>query len=270
MKNDLAKSDAFAREILAQLETPACSTAWAQFLDHYSPLIMLVVRKYESQPDRVNDCYLYVCEKLCDNRFRRLRKFDPYGPATFRSWLNVVVANLCIDWKRHRDGRRRPFKSIRELPRLERAVFRYRFRQELNFQACFEMLKPEFPGLTEPRFASAVQRVSTALTPRQHFLLSTQRRESVSLQDSDAGSNIREPADPHPGPEQVSERLQQSVRLKHGLAHLPAQQRLLLKLRYEQELTLKEIARLMRLGDPFRAQRAIKAALKQLHQHIQS
>jgi DNA-directed RNA polymerase specialized sigma24 family protein len=53
-------------------------------------------------------------------------------------------------------------------------------------------------------------------------------------------------------------------RLERALRGLQPQQRLLLKLRYQQELTLREIARLARLGDPFKARREIQKALKAL------
>ena len=53
------------------------------------------------------------------------------------------------------------------------------------------------------------------------------------------------------------------------LDRLPAQQRLLLLLRYEQGLTLRKIAELLNLGDPFRARREIEAALDALARTLQ-
>jgi DNA-directed RNA polymerase specialized sigma24 family protein len=48
------------------------------------------------------------------------------------------------------------------------------------------------------------------------------------------------------------------------MARLPPGQRLLLQLRYEQELTLAEVARLAGLPDLNRANRQIQAALAEL------
>jgi len=56
--------------------------------------------------------------------------------------------------------------------------------------------------------------------------------------------------------------------LRQALARLTPHQRLLIKLRYQQDLSLKEVARLTRLGDPFRARRHIQAALDQLAMHF--
>jgi RNA polymerase sigma factor (sigma-70 family) len=73
--------------------------------------------------------------------------------------------------------------------------------------------------------------------------------DSMQLEDASAG------------PEEVAQDEQQQERLAAALAQLPPPQRLLLRLRYEQDLTLAEVARLTGLHDPFRANRQIQAAL---------
>ena len=57
---------------------------------------------------------------------------------------------------------------------------------------------------------------------------------------------------------------QEQRQLMDAMARLPAEQRLLLRLRYEQNLTLAEVARLTRQPDPFRTNRQIQSALKAL------
>lgn len=225
---------------------------------------MRVAAQYESDRDRINECYLFVCEKLSDNGFRRLLQYQPGSTARFRTWLNVVIANLCIDWGRAQRGRPRPFTSIGALPGLEQAVFRCRFQQGLNFNACLAALQPDFPDLDESRLHRAVQRVSAALTPRQHFLLSVNRGGTVSLDDSETQMAIGQVPDQQVGPEAHAASIEARERLQLALGKLGARHRLLLELRYEQELSLKEIARLLRLGDPFRARREVQSALAEL------
>ena len=67
-----------------------------------------------------------------------------------------------------------------------------------------------------------------------------------------------------PGPEEQAEATQQRRQLRDALAKLTPEQRLLLRLRYEQGLTLAEVARLTRQPDPFRANRQVQAALEAL------
>jgi DNA-directed RNA polymerase specialized sigma24 family protein len=71
-------------------------------------------------------------------------------------------------------------------------------------------------------------------------------------------------ATPGPGPDELAAELQEQRQLQDALSKLPAEQRLLLRLRYEQNLTLTEVARLTGQPDPFRANRRIQAALDTL------
>ena len=257
-------------ELLAQLKSRGRNKAWKQFLEVYSPVIMHIAGQYEYERGGLHDCYLFICEKLSDNDFHRLISFEPEGSASFRSWLNVVIANLCIDWRRHKRGRMRPYKSISKLPLFDQAVFKNMFQQQLSLQACFASMQTDFPELTESQLNKAVSRINERLTQRQRWLLSTRHEEMVSLDHADTGDPSLKTAEPGPGPEQSTALIQKQEKLQQALARLSPRQRLLIKLRYQQELSLKEVARLTRLGDPFRARRHIQAALIELARHFES
>lgn len=257
-------------ELIARLRSGDRSEAWQQFLGVYSPVIMHIAGQYEHHHERLSDCYLFVCEKLSDNGFHRLLSFQPEGSATFRSWLNVVIVNLCNDWRRQSQGRVRPFKSIGKLSTFDQMVFKYSFQQRLSLQACLASMQAPFPELNEFRLASAISRLNESLTQKQHWLLSTRLRKTVSLDQDAADGSPLEPIEPGPGPEQSIAQSQAREKLHQALAQLSPHQRLLIKLRYQQELSLKEVARLTQLGDPFRARRHIRAALDALASHLKS
>ena len=268
MSEERANNESSVEELLLRLKSTGASKAWTQFLESYSATISHVASQYVYDRALRNECYLFICGKLSNNGFRRLLSYQPEGAASFRSWLKVVIANLCIDWQRQQHGRVRPFKSITKLPRFDQRVFKHRFEQGLDFQACLNSLQAEFPGLTEPQLADAVSRINEVLTPRQYWLLSTHHSKAVSLDDPALSSSTRQPADPGDSPETVAQASQEQVRLQTALTHLSPQQRLLIKLRYQQELSLKEVARLTRLGDPFRARRHIQTALAELAKQL--
>ena len=67
--------------MLHELNSGASGAAWADFIDRYARLIMRAVRQFEYEHERANDCFLHVCEKLCENRIRRLLKFNTAGRA---------------------------------------------------------------------------------------------------------------------------------------------------------------------------------------------
>lgn len=264
MLKDSPDSELPSARILADLSSHRHCEAWNQFLQRYSPTIMQIARRYEYDQDRVQDCYLFICEKLSNNNFRRLLNYRPEGSASFRSWLSVVVANLCIDWKRHTQGRARPFMAIRKLSRLDQMVFKYRFQQRLGKHACLAMLENSFPGVTEPQVANSVSRINATLSQKQQWMLSIRRANEESL-DAPGGRELSEPG---PNPEQVAARSEQLETLVEALSKLSKHHRLLIRLRFQQELSLKEIARLTRLGDPFRARRHIQAALAELSKYM--
>ena len=249
-----------ALELIAALDSADRESAWQRFLDRYAGHIWHVIRQSTDDPEQCNDCFLHVCENLCAHRYRRLRRYRPEGSASFRSWLGVVVANLCIDWQRSRLGRPRAYSSILRLDPLAQRVFHFRFLKGLDTGSCLAALQGEFPGLDEPRLANAVSRVNTELTPRQHWQLSVMRGRSLP-DEADALSGL--PA-PGPDPEGQASRNEEHARINAALAQLPARQRQLLVMRYQQELSFREIARLARLGDPFRARRQVQAALDAL------
>jgi RNA polymerase sigma factor (sigma-70 family) len=260
-------SDEAVIELLERLSSTRGDAAWNEFLSGYSSVIVHVIRRCGVARDRADDCFLDVCEALSDDGFRRLRSFRPDGPASFRTWLMAVVANLCIDWTRREQGRVRSFRSVSRLPELERQVYRCIFERRMSRTQCFHALLPRFPGLTESGVAEINARLFRLLTPQQRWQLTVRTPSLTPVtcpaepDDDDAAWQL---AQPGPGPDELAEESQQQRRLYQALASLPAEHRLLLRLRYEQNLSLAEVARLTGQPDPFRANRRIRAALDAL------
>lgn len=260
-------SDEAVTALLERLSSGRGDAAWNEFLAGYSPVIVRVIRRCGIANHRVDECLQHVCEALSDAGFRRLRSFRPDGPASFKTWLMAVAANLCIDWNRREQGRIRSFRSVSGLPELDRQVYRCIFEQRMTRTQCFHALLPRFPGLTQSGLAEINARLFQLLTPQQRWALTVRTparapvMRSVSPEDTD---ELRQVTQPGPGPEELAEEAQEQCALQQALASLPAGQRLLLRLRYEQGLSLAEIARLTGQPDPFCANRRVRAALAAL------
>jgi len=249
-------------DILHGLNGADSGAAWACFVDRYSALIMRTVRQFEFEQERADDCFLHVCEKLCDGGFRRLLQFNTEGPAHFSTWLGSVVYNLCVDWHRAEYGRAVLLPAISAMPVFDQAVYRLYFERRMDRESCRRTLAEEFPGLTRAQLAEAIARVHHTLTPRQRWRLSVER---LRPQGGEAVSrDIDELPDRGLEPESEFMREERRLLVQRALAGLSRRQRLLLQMRYEQGLTLKKIAQLMDLADPFRARREIQAALDEL------
>jgi RNA polymerase sigma factor (sigma-70 family) len=261
-------SDADVDALLQRLASGEPTAAWREFLARYSPLLRRIARRYALDRDLESECYEHVCAVLSDDRFRRLLAFRPDGKARFDTWLGAVAVNACVDWRRRADGRPRPPACVSALPELDRAVFHCVYERGMSSQDCLEALLPRFAGLNRQDVAAANGRVYRLFTPRQRWQLGARfvsRHPAVARdgRDESQHSTPRDP-DPDPSPEEQVAAQQDQARLRRALARLPPDERLLVRLRYEQELTLAEVARLTGETDPFRANRRIHSALERL------
>jgi RNA polymerase sigma factor (sigma-70 family) len=254
--------------LLDRLRSPHAHAAWEEFLHGYSPVLYQAAYTYTADPDGAADCYLNICEHLARNGFRRLLKFKLEGSASFTTWLRVVARNLCFDWHRKQTGRRRPFKSLQSLSSLELDVYDCRFERGLSVEETLQRLCPTSPDLDPDRLAEVERRIEHSLNSRQRWILSTRQKPafiaSVVPLTEETVENLWQVADTRLDLESLIACREQSAQLKKCVALLPSDERLLVQLRFEQELSFDEIAHLTGLGDAQRAHRRIGAILKKL------
>jgi RNA polymerase sigma factor (sigma-70 family) len=257
-------------ELLRRLSSERPGAAWSEFLERYSPLVMHVIRRYEAAHGPVMDCFVYVCGALCDDDFRRLRSFRLDGPARFETWLKAVVANLCVDWRRRQRGRLRPVRAVARLPELDQLVYRLIYVRGMPRAECLHVLRARYPDLTERALSEINARLHALLPPRQRWQLSLRPSTPVTVGDGADGEDdsALQLEAPGPGPDGDAEQEQRQRLVRDALANLPNTQRLLLKMRYEQNLTLEQIARLTGQPDPFRVHRQVQAALAALREQL--
>jgi len=252
--------------MLQRLASPAAGEAWKVFLQRYTPLLVSIAQQYHHDEQRLRDCYLFVCEKFCDDHFARLRAYGRVKGVRFSSWLRAVTANLCVDWLRSEFGRQRRFCSIKRLPELEQAVYEHRFEQGLSIASCYAALSARFPDLTEVQLAGVIRQVSRKLTSRQHWLLSMRRQTTASIDEPEVRREASLAFGDSNDPANVALSREEHQRVNSALGQLEPDERLLLKLRYQNDLTLKEVARLAGLEDAFQARYRVQRALSRLLQ----
>ncbi|MGI9166064.1 MAG: RNA polymerase sigma factor [Pyrinomonadaceae bacterium] len=258
------------REILQRLESGNSQEAWAEFLREYSPQIFQVVRHFDPDPDRAADCFQFVCKSLVAKNFHRLRKFKPGGSAKFSTWLRAVVRNLCLDWHRRQFGRRRLFRSISRLPFFDQEVFRLIHERRASAEETLLELASKFPNATPELLAQSRERIEEGLTIKQRLVLDARHAQTTfgsgtPLQDGNDLANI---TDTRPDPEAQAILNERRVKLARALGRMPVRDRLLVRLRFEQELTLEQCARLTDLGNAQRTDRQIKDILARLRREL--
>jgi len=251
-------------ELLEQLGTASAGEAWTAFLNRHTALILGVARQYQHDGQGLHDCYLFVCEKLVDDGFRRLRAWRQQEHILFTSWLRSVVAHLCVDWYRSVQGRHRPFRSIAVLDGPERLVYSCRFESGASLRECHAAVATAYPQLTELDVAAMIRKINQLLSGQQHCSLATRRRRALSLSEAEIRREAERAGEAQVSPEALAESGQQQARLHAALQVLTPRQRLLLKLRYQQGLPLREVARLTGLADLQQARYQIRLALARL------
>ncbi len=264
--DDLQTADLFR-----QLQSRDPREAWARFLELYSPLLFDVARRFEREGEAVADCYLYICEQLSANGFRRLSRFRPDGPARFSTWLCAVARNLCLDWHRHEFGRHRAFESIARLTAFDQEIFRGLFVERLPIDDLFLKLAPRHPGLTIEQVAERGEVVGKTLSSRQRWLLTVRASRGAppapGAADQDEAELLRIPSE-MPNPETWAGLQEERAALLRAMSRLPAGERLLIKLRFARDLTLAEIAQLMGFESPQVADRRIRNVVEKLRQEM--
>lgn len=259
-------------ELLRRLQGAGSQQAWEQFLETYSAVILQVVKLFERDPDHVSDCFLYVCEQLSKQGFRRLRRYHSGGPASFSTWLRAVVRHLCLDWHRREFGRERVYRSVERLSALEQEVFTCRYRRGLSAEEMLPNLQSRFPRLDRPAVEGALERIERVLTPRQRWLLAAESSDTVSLNDGPVAADPISTQVPDPSPNAESEAAlsEQRAQLARALRKLPAPERVLLRLRFAEDLTLEQVGRITGLGDAQTVDRHIRKILSRLQGEMEA
>lgn len=247
-----------------ELRGPNAPAAWEAFLREYSPFLYQVARAYSEDDDEAAECFVNICEQLAKRSFRRLLQFKPDGTASFTTWIRVVCRNLCFDWHRRQTGRRRYLKPLQSMAALDIQVYRSRFEDGLSTEQTLERLRPAFPELCSHEVVEAEERIQRSLTSRQQWILSRRKVPTISLLNDNGEEELATLPDRSIDLERTYCDRERQTHLQANVARLSADEQRLLRLRFENDLSFQQIARVARLGDAQRAHRHLSAILHKL------
>lgn len=89
------------------------SGAWQGFVRRYGGLIVAAVRGIAPTPGDVEDLTQEVFVRLCKDRFRLLRSYDP-ARAALSTWLTIVARSTARDALRRRRADSVPIENVPE------------------------------------------------------------------------------------------------------------------------------------------------------------
>lgn len=235
--------------------------AWELFIDKYSNLIFACLRRLGLDYDEAMERFVYVCEKLSEEDYRRLRGVKYLGQSgELTPWLVQVVRNLAVNFAQLQDGRQRLLKSIDRLGELDQKVFTAYFRQGLPPSEIRERLSAaDNAAVRLVDVLDSLDRIFDSLSAKKLWRLVSnleRRRRPVSLVHEE-GVMEKPVRCREASPEKKLLLRERRRQLRSALAELQPRARQLLRLRYEEGLSVRQAARLLDIGE-----REVKAALR--------
>jgi DNA-directed RNA polymerase specialized sigma24 family protein len=181
---------------------------------------------------------------------RRLRRHDPAkGPLA--AWLGAVVRNVIVDWVRGRAGRRRLFQSIEALGPREQAVFELYYWNDNTLSEIAGILSMrEARQVTLADVFESLETIDGALTERHRrdLLATAVRAKTPASLDAELEKGLDVPATA-PDPEAAMRAAQSAAVLDGALASLPREDAAIVRLKYSQGLTHRDIQRALHLEE---------------------
>jgi RNA polymerase sigma factor for flagellar operon FliA len=204
-------------------------------LELIDQVIRGLARRHRLTPEEVDDLRGAIRLKLVDDDYRVLRAFE--RRCSLRGYLTAVIHRHFLDERNAKWGKWRPSLEARRSGELAVLLEQLLTRDGLSFDEAVEVLRTNH-GVTES--THALHQLSLKFPER------TPRR---FLRDGVLGTI--------PGPESADRDVRSSEQarlaaalsaaLASALSQLPTQDRLILKLRYQDDVPVSRIARLLRL-----------------------
>jgi RNA polymerase sigma factor (sigma-70 family) len=229
--------------------------AWGRFQELYLPVIYSVIRLFADSYDQRMDLFVFVSEKLKEDRMRRVRgyRFRPETPCSFRSYLAVVVRNLGLDFVRASRGRYRPFRQIAGLGETDRLIFEYHLKERRSIVEVGHLLEARHGiRLRSEELRQRCARIESSLSHSQRWrLLSRVWASRRPLPVDPIEGTASEPGglalqSVGKNPEVVLDSKSARVAFGKALAGVEPRKRLALALRYKDGLKMREVAQVMR------------------------
>jgi RNA polymerase sigma factor (sigma-70 family) len=175
----------------------------------------------------------WVRLRIMENDYAMLRKFG--GRASLGTYLTVVIANLFRDFRIRRRGRWRSSAAARRLGPVAERLERLVYAQRMMLREAIETVRGETGDTrSERELATLFARIPVRLPLRPQYA----GEEALAHLPAESGTDA--------GIEAEAERSRREALrlcLERALDALPADDRLLLRLRYWEGLGVAEIAR---------------------------
>jgi RNA polymerase sigma factor (sigma-70 family) len=202
--------------------------------------------------DEAMERFVYIFEKLSEQDFRRLRSVKYAGDeGDLTPWLRQVVKNLCVNWAWSENGRKRLLGFVKEMSEREQRVFQVYFWQGKTPFEIYEILRLEHDKNVEVGDVfDALERINEHLSQKKLWRLISGltkicKKLSLDKTNNETGLSI-EPIDLNQeNPEIELQNKEFSKKINKAFNNLSTREKLIIQFRYEDAMTLTEIAKML-------------------------
>jgi len=182
------------------------------------------------------DKYLFVCEKLSKDNFSVLRKYncDDKRKAKLSTWLTVIVRNLCVDQFRDTYGRKRIPASLLNLDSTERKIFKYYFYNGLGIAEISQLFET-YKSIEE--IENLIEVINKNIVKGKSH--SSKRVNTVEYNDKIVTGELNF--------YEKMESEEYKIILDRLIESLPTIEKFILKLRFWNDLSVKDIASIVNI-----------------------
>lgn len=173
---------------------------------------------------------------LIEDDHARIRAFS--GRSSLQTYLTVVISRLFQDWRNSQWGKWRPSAEAKRLGPLATKLETLTVRDKLTFDEAVETLRTNH-GVTEGRAELAALSARFPVRSGRTFT-GEETLETLPAPDSRADAPLDQA-------EAAASAGRAASTLAGVLAKLPAQDRLLIKMRFDDGFSVTEIAKVMKL-----------------------
>ena len=203
-------------------------------LDTIRKAVAFVARRRRLDPEEREEFESYVKLELMRDDYAVLRKFR--GDSKISTYLATVVNRCFLDYRQKEWGRWRPSAAARRLGSLAMELERLLYRDGRTFQeAARTLIQTRTEAVTEEQ----LEQLYTQIPVRQdERVLGEERLESASGEEPELKENL------------IDRPLSEAVEacLNRALAELDAEDRLVLRMHFVDEMTIAGVARALGLS----------------------
>jgi RNA polymerase sigma factor for flagellar operon FliA len=227
-------------------------------LDVIERAIRFAAHRHRLEPIDAEELGAVVKLRLVENDYAVLRAYE--GRSSFRTFISMVVQRMALDYRIHEWGKWHASAEAKRLGEPAVELERILQRDGRTIDEALPLLQSKYEDVTR----ESLQQLAAKLPPR------ALRRRSIPLDDA-APETLAHPAsadesllagDRRRASKEVSEMM------SSALARFGEEDQLILQLRFEQGLTVAQIARVLRLDQKL-TYRRIERMMREIRRQLE-